>query len=150
MYGKSTGILDKADKLLRQFPKGITALDFAEKLGQAVRKRPYGRQTGYDYLNSLGLKKRAKKRGTLWYPKEAEAEEQSPANADLLRIALEHGIVTKEDMDTVAFIDFVLQNPELLSLPEETWKTFRPMLKLIRSYHLQKLQTLQRAQELPE
>ena len=69
--------VEKADKLLRQFPKGITASEFAKELGKQIRKEPYRRQTGYDQLNSLVLRGKAEKKGSLFYPKIAQSEKSS-------------------------------------------------------------------------
>jgi hypothetical protein len=77
LNGKIMEKMEEADKLLRQFPKGVTASEFAEKFGKHIRKKPYGRQTGYDYLNSLVLRRKAEKRDNSFYPLTAEAEKPS-------------------------------------------------------------------------
>jgi len=59
--------LDEADRLLRQFPHGIRAAEFASKLGVQ-------RQSAYDYLNSLDVRGKAWNEHGLWYPKEPPAD----------------------------------------------------------------------------
>ena len=54
--------LDKADKLLRQFPHGIRAVDVARKLN-------IHRTQSYDYLSSLEARDKAYSEHGLWFPK---------------------------------------------------------------------------------
>jgi hypothetical protein len=53
---RSMDNLDKAEKLLRQFPNGLSVENFAKKLGVKIRGKPFVRSTGYDYLNSLEIR----------------------------------------------------------------------------------------------
>lgn len=77
--------LDEADRLLRQFPHGIRAAEFADKLGVQ-------RQSAYDYLNSLDVRGKAWNEHGLWYPKEPNrdhgTEKQTGTDHELLRLAL--------------------------------------------------------------
>lgn len=69
--------LDKADTLLRQFPKGIRIRVFAAKLGTIIRGEPYARQTGYDYLNSLVLRGKARFDKGIAYPVDSKLEKET-------------------------------------------------------------------------
>lgn len=74
-------------------------------------------------------------------PKQPEAKPSE--KLDILKIALEHGILKKEDVDSIATIDFCLQHPELIGLddPEER-KQAEAILKLMKDMELQKIQSL--------
>lgn len=63
--------LDKAERMLRQCPRGIRAEDFMRKMGFSSR------QTAYNYLNSLELKGKAYNEHGLWFPKEVKAHDSS-------------------------------------------------------------------------
>ena len=61
--------LDKADKLLLQFPHGVSAKDFAKKFG-------VHRTQVYEYLNALEVREKAYSEHGLWFPKEKLAEKK--------------------------------------------------------------------------
>jgi len=52
--------LDKVDRLLRQIPSGIRAVEVAKKLG-------ISRSGAYDYLNTLEARGKARNEHGLWY-----------------------------------------------------------------------------------
>lgn len=68
-HGKFMEKLNKADKLLRQFPHGTRAADFAKRLGVK-------RTQVYDYLNGLVLREKAYNKYGLWFPQEVEPQPQ--------------------------------------------------------------------------
>jgi predicted ArsR family transcriptional regulator len=79
VHGKSMEKLDKADRLLQQFPRGISAAEFAKKLG-------IHRTAVYDILNSLELRKKAESRDRLWYPKQLSPENKKPEQSERERL----------------------------------------------------------------
>jgi hypothetical protein len=87
-HGKFMEKLDKADKLLRQFPRGIRAEDFAKKLG-------VHRVQGYDYLHSLEVKEKGYSKNGLWYP----ATEKKPSRFGLLNYQKQRSETKREDRE---------------------------------------------------
>lgn len=71
--------VDKADRLLQQFPRGISAAELARKLG-------IHRTSVYDILNSLVLRGKAESRDGLWYPKTRSAENKAPEQVERERL----------------------------------------------------------------
>ena len=73
------GKLEKADKLLQQFPRGIRASEFARALG-------IQRTAAYDLLNSLAARGKAESRDGLWYPKNPVVENKPPGETERERL----------------------------------------------------------------
>jgi hypothetical protein len=109
--------MEKMEKFLRQFPKGITAGEFAEKFGKHVRGKPYGRQTGYDYLNSLVLQGKAEKKGNLFYPK-SESETK-----------LHEKVLSKEERELLEQKAEAYSDAEWLA---KQWKALEPLDELYK------------------
>jgi DNA-binding IclR family transcriptional regulator len=68
-HGKSMEKLEKAYRLLQQFPHGIRAADFAKKIGAE-------RTAVYDVLNSLLYQGKAENKNNLWYPMQPSHEKE--------------------------------------------------------------------------
>jgi len=70
-------------------------------------------------------------------------EKPSTEKLNTVKTALEHGILTKEDLELIANIDFFLQNPELIGIDNsEESKSIKDVLKLVKNFHLQKIESL--------
>lgn len=81
--------LDRADKLLRQFPHGIRAVDFAQEFGVK-------RQNAYDFLNSLEVRGFAYSEHGLWFPKENEIHDTEDPSQRKLDDLVEEAFTTLE------------------------------------------------------
>lgn len=68
--------LEKIDRLLRQFPHGITAAELAEKMD-------IKRTAVYDFLNSLAVRGKAESRDGLWFSKQ---EQKPPVETERERL----------------------------------------------------------------
>jgi len=106
--GKFKENLDKVDKLLRQFPHGVRAIELAEKLGLS-------RSAVYDYLNGLETRGKCSNEHGLWYSQastraSSEKEEQSKEAAFLaeksrIREDYVNGEISRAFRRTMLFIN---------------------------------------------
>jgi sugar-specific transcriptional regulator TrmB len=127
---------EKVWTILKDFPNGAKA-----ELLRQLTKLP--RTTLYECLDGLTEKGYVENKNRKWYPKIAEAEKPSTEKLNTVKTALKHGILTKEDLEDIATIDFFLQNPELIGIDNsEESKPIKDALKLIKNFYLQKIESL--------
>jgi len=97
----------------------------------------------YNCLKELEKKGFVEHKQPYWILKGITKEKPSTEKLNTVKTALEHGILTKEDLEDIATIDFFLQNPELIGIDNsEESKPIKDALKLIKNFYLQKIESL--------
>ncbi len=116
--------LPEYHKLLLQFPHGISASEYAKKVG-------IHRTQVYDILNSLAVRGLAKSEHGIWFPNDPDSEKPyiDLVEKVLLKLSEEHNSITMEEVASKVGIPPSIIEVSVYKLVQKYgWKTAKTKL----------------------